>query len=329
MPWLSIASILGVLLAGLVAAPSAAEAQTKHKFAMIMPGPIQDADYNALGYVAVQEVAKAYGIEVAHSESVAVADAERVSREYINAGFDIIAYHGGQYPTIMSKLASQFPKVAFIQEASGRMTDPPKNAWVIGRKYYQGFYVLGTLAALATKANKVGYVGGVRIPDVISSTNAVHQALKDHNPKASLVYNYIGDFSDPVKGRQTAEAQIASGADFLVTFVNLGIYGVAEAAKAAPKQPVLMNTLYTNKWDSAPQNLAVSLLFDFAKPYKEIVGHIIKGELAGCYEMRPGSGIDLGEIRHVSADIQNKVRAVFQEVADGKKSLPEVTNKTP
>ena len=328
MPWLSIVSILSVLLAGLVAAPSAAEAQAKRKMAMIMPGPIQDADFNALGYVALQEVAKAYGIQVAHSESVSVADAERVSREYINSGFDIIAYHGGQYPTIMRKLAGQFPKVAFIQEGSGPMPDPPKNAWVIGRKYYQGFYVLGTLAALATRTDKVGFVGGVRIPNVISSINAVHQALKDHNPKASLVYNVIGDFNDPVKGRQTAEAQIASGADFLVTFVNLGLYGVAEAAKAAPKQPVLATTLYTNKWDTAPQNMAVSLLFDFAKPYKEIVGHIVKGEVTGYYEMRPGSGMELGEMRHVPAEVQKKVQAVFHEVAAGK-PLPEITDKTP
>ena len=328
MPWLSIVSILSVLLAGLVAAPSASDAQTTHKMAMIMPGPIQDADFNALGYVAVQEVAKAHGIQVAHSESVSVADAERVSREYINSGFDIIAYHGGEYPTVMRKLAGQFPKVAFIQEGSGPMPDPPKNAWVIGRKYYQGFYVLGTLAALATRNDKVGFVGGVRIPDVISSINAVHQALKDHNPKASLVYNVIGDFNDPVKGRQTAEAQIASGADFLVTFINLGLYGVAEAAKAAPKQPVLVNTLYTNKWDTAPQNMAVSLLFDFAKPYKEIVGHIVKGEVTGYYEMRPGSGMELGEMRHVPAEVQKKVHAVFQEVVAGK-SLPEISDKTP
>lgn len=327
MSLLSRVSILGVLLAGLVGV-SSAEAQTNHKFAMIMPGPIQDADFNALGYVALQKLAKMYGIQVAHSESVAVADAERVSREYINSGYDIIAYHGGQYPTIMRKLAGQFPKVTFIQEGSGRMANLPKNAWVIGRKYYQGFYILGTLAALATKTGKVGFVGGVRIPDVVSSLNAVEQGLKEHNPKATLVYNVIGDFNDPVKGRQTAEAQIASGADFLITFVNLGLYGVAEAAKADTKQRVLLTTLYTNKWDTAPENLAVSLLFDFSKPYADIVGHIIKGEVTGYYEMRPGSGIELGEMRHVPADVQKKVQSVFQEVAAGKQ-LPEITNKTP
>jgi len=205
-------SIVGLVLAGLAGGPPEAPAQAKKKFAMILPGPIQDADFNALGYVAIQDLAKAHGIQVAHSESVAVADAERVAREYITSGHEIIAFHGGQYPTIMKKLAGQFPNVAFIQEGSGRMADAPANAWVIGRKFYQGFYVLGALGALTTKTGKVGFVGGVRLPDLVATANAINLALKDHNPKASLIYNFIGDFNDPVKSRQTAEAQIAAGA---------------------------------------------------------------------------------------------------------------------
>jgi basic membrane protein A len=294
---------------------------------MILPGPIQDADFNATGYVALQDLAKTYGIEVAHSESVAVADAERVSREYITSGYDIIAYHGGQYPTIMKKLAGQFPNVVFIQEASGRIAEPPANAWVIGRKYHEGFYVLGALAALSTKTNKVGYLAGVRIPDVVAAANAVQQALHQFNPKASLLANVIGDFNDPVKARQTAEAQIAADADFIITFVNLGVYGVAEATKAAPR-PVLLTTQYTEKWDAAPNHMVVSLLFDFTKPYREIVGRVLKGEKGGYYEMRPGSGLELSDIRNVPPGVAAKVREVFREVAGGK-TVPEITDKMP
>jgi basic membrane protein A len=322
--WLSVLTALGA--GGLGAAPEA-NAQAKHKMAMILPGTIQDADFNTVGYVALREVGKAYDLQVSHSESVAVADAERVSREYIASGHDIIAYHGGQFITIMKKLSAQFPKVVFIQEASGRIPDAAPNVWVIGRKFYQGFYVLGALAAHSTKTNKVGLVGGVRLPDVISSTNAVAQALREHNPKAELIYNFIGDFNDPVKSRQTAEAQIAAGADFIIAFVNLGLYGVAEAAKASPK-PVLLTTLYTEKWDTAPRHLVGALIFDFARPYKEVVGRILKGETTGYVEMRPGTGIELSELRQVSPEVAAKTRAVFKDVAGGK-PLPEIIDKTP
>jgi basic membrane lipoprotein Med (substrate-binding protein (PBP1-ABC) superfamily) len=320
---LAVLALLGFALAG---EPPAEAAAAKRKMAMIMPGAIQDADFNAVGYVALQEVAKAYDLQVSHSESVAVADAERISREYISAGYDIIAYHGGQYPTIMAKLAAQFPNVNFIQEAFGRLPNLPPNAWNIGRKFQQGFYVLGALAALSTKSNKVGMVAGVRLPDVIASTNAVKLALKDHNPKAQLLWNHIGDFNDPVKARQTTEAQIGNGVDFVVVFVNLGLSGVVEAIKASQK-PVLLTTFYTEKWDLAPKNMTVSLLFDFTKPYKEIAGKILKGERTGYYEMRPGSGMELSELRNVSPEVAAKVKAIFKDVVDGKKVVPEVTDK--
>jgi len=90
----------------------------------------------------------------------------------------------------------------------------------------------------------------------------------------------------------------------------------------------LINTLYTEKWDAAPRNMSVSLLFDFAKPYKEIVGRVLRGESGGYYEMRPGSGIELSEIRHVPAEVAAKVRAVFRDVVGGK-PLPEIVDKTP
>jgi basic membrane protein A len=317
-------AVLGLAVAWWLVAPHPA-AGAKRKLAMIMPGAIQDADFNALGYVALQELAKAYDLEFAFSEAVPVADAERITREYITAGYEIVAYHGGQYPTIMAKLAAQFPKVTFIQESGGRLPTTPPNAWVLARKYYQGFYALGALAAMVTKTNKIGFVGGVRLPDVISSTNAVQQAIKEYNPKAQLVWNHIGDFNDPVKARQSAEAQIAAGADFIVVWVNQGVFGIVEAAKAAPK-PVLLTTFYTEKWDMAPKLFTVSLLFDFTKPYKDIVGRILKGERTGYYEMRPGSGMELSEIRNVPPDVANKVRALFKEIVGGK-PLPEISDK--
>src|SRR5437879_2974916 len=89
--------------------------------AMIMPGPIQDADFNAVGYLALQQVAKTYDLQVSHSESVVVADAERITREYVTAGYEIVANHGGQFIPIMNKLAPQLSNATWIQEASGRL----------------------------------------------------------------------------------------------------------------------------------------------------------------------------------------------------------------
>jgi basic membrane protein A and related proteins len=323
---------LGVLGLGVVAVLAAAggglpsfAATGPGKMAMILPGTLQDADYNAVGHLALRDVHVKYGIETADSENVAVADAERVAREYIAAGATIVAFHGGQFLTIVQKLAPVFPQVTFIMESSGRITGMPANVWVIGRKFYQGFYVLGALAALSTATGKVGYVAGIRLPDFIASLNAVRQALSDFNQKATLVYAFTGDQNDAVKARQTAESQIASGVDQIVVSVNLGVYGIFEAAQAAPR-PVFVTSYYTDKYASSPKHFTASLLLNFSRPYTEIVGRILKGERTGYIEMRPGNGMALSPVRNTAGGVVAKVEAVFREVVNGK-AVPEITDR--
>lgn len=303
----------------------AAAAEGAPKLAMIFPGTIQDADFNTVGYQGLLEAKKVHGIEVAHSENVSVADAERVAREYIGAGYRILAFHGGQFVAVSRKLAPLFPGVAFIMQSTGPVPDLPPNVWNIGRKWFRGFYPLGVLAARTTKANKIGFIAGIRLPDFVAVINAVQQAVKEHNPKAQLVYAFTGDQNDPVKGRQAAEAQIGAGVDFIIIALNLGTYGILEAAQAA-KGPVLVSTFTTDKFAMAPKVLTTSLLADYGKPYVEIVGRVLKGERAGYYEFKPGTGMELAAIRNVPPEAAAAAAGAFREVAAGK-PLAEVTDK--
>lgn len=305
--------------------PIAQAAPGDPKVAVIFPGPVQDADFNAVGYVAVQEVRKQLGLEVGFSENVAVADAERVAREYIASGHRVVAFHGGQFVTIARKLAPLFPDVAFVMQSSGSIPDLPPNVWNIGRKWHRGFYPLGVLAALATRTNKIGFIAGIRLPDFIAVINSIQQAVLEYNPKAVLVHGFTGDQNDGVKARQVAETQIAGGVDFIVIAVNLGAYGVIEAAQAA-KRPVLVSTFTTDKYQMAPKVMTASLLADFRKPYVEILGRILKGERGGYYEFGPGTGMELSEIRNVSPDVAGLAGGAFREVV-ARKPLLEITDR--
>jgi basic membrane protein A len=292
--------------------------------AMILPGTIQDSDFNFVGYQALQDINKKYGIEVKYQEQVAPADAERVARGFITDGYTIIAFHGGQFLTTAQKLAPQFPDVSFIIETSGKVEGLPNNSWVLGRKFYQGFYALGTLGALSTKSGKIGVIAGVKLPDFVSSINAIKMAAKEAKPDVKVVYTFVGDQNDPVKARQAAESMVGEGVDFIIMIVNLGAYGVIEAVK---DKPVLITTYYTDKTNLAPKNFATSLLTDFSTPYLKIVDNILKGTRGGYEEMRPGNGFSLGKITNVPDDVAKKVQAVFEEVAKGSKSIPEISDE--
>lgn len=302
-------------------APAAQPQAPKLKIAMILPGVVEDADYNFVGYQALEELKKAYGAEVKHQEKVAPADAERVARGFINDGYNVVAFHGGQFVTTVKKLAPQSPDVTFIMESSGPMSDLPSNVWNIGRKFYEGFYSLGTLGGLATKSGKVGIIAGIKLPDFVASINAIQVAAKAANPKVQVIHTFVGDQNDPVKARQAAEAMINDGVDFIIMIVNLGASGVIEAAKG---KPVLVTTYYTDKTSMGPKNMAGSLLVDFAVPYKNVVGKIAKGERTGYEEQRPGNGMSLSKLTNVSADVAKKVQSDFDKVV--KKEIKIIEN---
>jgi len=321
---LVLAVLLSLALSALTVPAGAGPARLR--VAMILPGTIQDADFNAVGYIALLGLKNTLGVEVAYSEQVAVADAERVAREFIASGYTTIAFHGGQFLTIVQKLGPAFPDVNFIMESSGRIDGLPPNVWNIGRKFYQGFYALGVLAALATQTNVVGYISGVRLPDFVASLNAVKFALREFNPRAELLYTFVGDQNDPVRARQAAESVIARGADFIIIQVNLGAFGVIEAAKAAPRR-VLWTTFYTDKYPLDRQRFAASLLLDFTRPYRDVVTRIMKGERGGYYEMRPGAGMSLGVIYNVPNEVKLRVLKIFTEVVSQKRSIQEIIDR--
>ncbi len=322
---------LALMVAACTSAPAAPAATStpsaggQLKVAMILAGPIQDADYNAIGYQTLKSLESQAGVATAYSESVAVADAERVAREYLSSGYDVVAFHGGQFVSIVTKLAPQFPNAAFIMESAGQAPDLAPNVWNIGRKQYEPFYAVGVLAAAATRTNKIAYLTGIKQPDFIGILNSIKLAAQETNPQVEVLYSFIGDQNDPVKARSSATSQIDSGADFIISTLNLGMAGVAEAAKAASR-PILLTTFTTEKKDLAPNLMVTSELYDFTPAYSEAVRNIRAGKKGGYVEMRAGRGFSLGPIANVPDQAATKARQAFDGIAQGTKQVPEIVD---
>lgn len=289
------------------------------RMAAIFPGSIQDADYNTIGYMALQEVGQEYDIETAYSEKVAVPDAERVLREYANAGFDVIWVHGSQFNGAATNVGPNYPDVTFIMEVDGEPAEMMDNFWYMDRNFYTGFYVLGALAGLKTETGRVGYLGGLELPFTRAEVNSILQAFEDVGSDAELSYIYIGDFNDPVKTRQAAEGLISNNVDVIISSVNLGNYGLYNAVQEADRD-VFITTKYTDKEVQAPENYLTSDLFDFRVPLNEIAGRILDGEKGGFIFLDYGDGEARWAqfpIKNVSDELNERVRQIAEDVAAG------------
>jgi len=115
--------LAAVLTVGLVATGCGgdtgpgADGDTKLKVAAVFSGSTTDADYNSLGLLALEQ-AKTKGVETAYSESVAVPDVERVMKEYLADGYNVIWTHGSQFYEATAKL-----------ERPRFLTQPPIAPW--------------------------------------------------------------------------------------------------------------------------------------------------------------------------------------------------------
>lgn len=312
------------------AAPAAVDQpmETKtYKLAAIFPGVITDADYNTLAYVGISEMQKATGVETAYSESVAVPDVDRVMREYIDAGYNIIWTHGGQFVTQTVDLARVFPDVVFIGEGDAPVENPPANLWFIDRNFHVGFYGIGALAARQTQTGKIGYLGGLALPFSYAEVHAVQQAIADSGLDVELKPVWAGDFNDPTKARQVADALIAEGCDVIMGSLNLGMFGLFEAVKASSTK-VYVTAKYTDKASYAPDNYMTSLIYDFAGPLTEIYNKILAGETGGYYPLGFDTGVLLqSPLKNVSGDVQTQMDTVIADLVSGKTEVVKDTSE--
>lgn len=268
------------------------DAGMTYRMAAIYPGTITDADYNTLGHLGVTAVHDELGLDTAYSESVAVPDVDRVMREYIDDGYNVIFTHGGQFFSQTTTLAAEFPDVYFIAEADAAPADLPANLWVMVRNMEIGAYGAGAVSALITETGTVGYIGGLTLPFSYAEVHAIEQSYADAGADVELIPVWAGDFNDPTKARELSESLIASGADVIISSLNLGTLGVFEAAKNADID-VRVIVKYTDKSEFAPDHYVTSMLYDFAGPLTDMVSSIMAGDTSGNYHLGFDTGIGL------------------------------------
>lgn len=286
------------------------------RVAAIFSGSTTDADYNALGLLALQEAQTKHGAETAHSESVPVPDAERVMKEYLADGYTVIWSHGSQYFEATNKLAKQYPDVTFIGEFDDKPKESVPNLWILDRNFHTAFYPIGILAAAQSKSGKIGYVGGLSLPFSYSEVHAINQAIKDSGSNATVTPVWTGDFNDPTKAQQITSQLIGQGNDVIIGSLNLGMVGAFQAVKGTDVN-VVVTAKYTDKSQFDPEHYATSTIYDFTKPLDDMLAKIKAGETNGYYPLGFDAGVSIQEPKNVEPGVADKVNQAVADIKSG------------
>ncbi|KAA3506292.1 BMP family ABC transporter substrate-binding protein [Agrobacterium vitis] len=310
------------LMLSLVTVVMPAAAQQSLKIAMILPGPISDNDWNAGGYNGLQAASKALGVEVAYSENVTDADAERVMRDYASRGYGLIFAHSFSYGDAVLNVAADFPGTTFM---AGTAQSVAPNVGTYDNPDYQGAYLSGMLSAGASKSGIIGWVGGNPAPNMLANFHAWKLGAEAVNPKVKVLITFIGSWFDPPKAKEAAIAQVEQGADVL----SAQAVGVIDAAK---EKKVLAIGAVSDQNHLGPDAVLTSVLWDLGPLVTDTANAVMNKtwtSKAWTYGVAKGS-IKLADFHglgnRVPADVQAKVNATFDAIKAGTFEVPHDTS---
>jgi len=225
-------------LAGFAFSASAAFAQqADFKPAVVYDlGGKFDKSFNEGVHMGAEKFKNDTGTEYRDFEPQNDAQREQALRRFARDGYSPIVAVGFSQETALKKVAEEFPNIKFaIIDA---VVEKP-NVQSIVFKEHEGSFLVGLLAAKASKTGKVGFVGGMDIPLIRKFACGYVQGVKYANKDAEVFQNMTGTtgaaWNDPVKGGELAKGQISRGADVIYHAAGGTGVGVLRAAADAGK----------------------------------------------------------------------------------------------
>ena len=159
------------------------------------------------------------------------AQREQALRRLAEAGSNPVVMTGFAFGDVLAKVAPDFPDTKFA--IIDMVVDQPNVKSVVFNEH-EGSYLVGMMAALASKSGTVGFIGGMDIPLIRKFGCGYAQGVKAVNPDATMVLNMTGTtptaWNDPVKGAELAKAQKAQGADVIYAAAGGTGIGVLQTA---------------------------------------------------------------------------------------------------
>ena len=267
--------LVGVFAATLLI--SSANAQ-QLKIGILLPGSTADNGYNADGARAAQALRSELKADVQTTENVSVANQADLYRQYAAKGYNVVVGWGGQFTDGAVQVAQEFPDVKFIVVNSG--VDNGKNLASIDTDIQDWEFLGGFVTAKLSKTGVIGWIGGQCFPATAANLHGVEQGAKYADANIKVLSTFTGDFEDPTKAQQAAQAMIDSGkAGALTGNLNNGWFGVFKAARDNGKIPVV--TEWVDNHAQASDVIASSIQKSQAKFVVAVVKEISPGKFQG------------------------------------------------
>ncbi|MBR7889288.1 BMP family ABC transporter substrate-binding protein [Marinomonas sp. A79] len=280
-----------------------------------------DKSFNEGVFNGVKQYTAETGIQVREFEPKNEAQVEQGLRRLAKRGYSPIVTVGFNMTSAVEKVAKDFPNINFTL-IDGVIELP--NVQSVVFKEHEGSFIVGALAAMASKTDTVGFVGGMDIPLVRKFGCGYEQGVKYTTSNATVLQNMTGStgaaFNDPTKGSELAKSQFSKGADVVFAAAGGTGIGVYQAAKDEGKFAIGVDS---NQNHIQPGTMLTSMV----KRVDQAAYKTYKDAAAGTW--KPGlvvlglaeGGVDWAQDENnaslISADMKAKISDIRAKIISG------------
>ncbi|MCF8485357.1 MAG: BMP family ABC transporter substrate-binding protein [Rhodobacteraceae bacterium] len=190
-----------------------------------------DKSFNEAAFNGAEKWAKETGGTYKELEMQNEAQREQALRRLAEAGANPVVMTGFAFGDVLNTVAPDFPNTKFA--IVDMVVDQPNVKSVVFTEH-EGSFLVGMMAAMASKTGTVGFIGGMDIPLIRRFGCGYAQGAMAANADAKVILNMTGTtpaaWNDPVKGAELAKGQKAQGADVIYAAAGGTGVGVLQAA---------------------------------------------------------------------------------------------------
>ena len=217
-----------------------------------------DKSFNEGVWQGAERFRKETNIAVAEFEPSNETQFEQALRRFAQRGQDPIIAVGFSQAVALGKVAREFPNIHFTVIDS--VVDLP-NVQSVVFKEQEGSFLVGVLAAMASKTGKIGFVGGMDISLIHKFEAGYRAGVKHVCPDCTVIANYAGvtpdAFRNPGRGKEMALAMYNQGVNVIFHASGSTGLGVFEAARTTGKLAIGVDA---DQYGEAPGFILTSMV---------------------------------------------------------------------
>jgi basic membrane protein A and related proteins len=281
-----------------------------------------DKSFNEAAFNGAEKYTADSGVKYREFEIQNEAQREQALRKFASDGNSPIVIAGFSAAAAIEKVSTEFPDTKFVI-IDAEVKQPNVRSVIFNDN--EGSYLVGVIAAKASKTGTVSFIGGMDVPLIRNFACGYVGGVKAANPDAKVIQNMTGDtpaaWNDPSKGGEIAKSQMDQGSDVIFAAAGGTGIGVLQAAADADKLSIGVDS---NQNGLHPGKVLTSMLkrVDVAtyNAFKDgAEGKFTAGvSYLGVKEGGVDYAVDENNAKLLTDDIKKAVEAAKADIISGK-----------